>query len=67
MDADSRMDKTFFRVGKLTEQGNDFDFWQGQSYEKRLATVEAIRTEYNTWKYGSEQSLQRVYRVVKQK
>jgi hypothetical protein len=67
MDAEGGMDKTFFRVGKLSEQGNDFDFWQTQSYEKRLATLEAIRREYNNWKYGPDQPFQRVYRVINQK
>jgi hypothetical protein len=67
MDSTFRMDKSFVKKGKLTEQGNDFDFWQTQPYEKRLATIEAIRKEYNTWKYGSEQRLQRVYTIVKRK
>ncbi|HEY0047984.1 MAG TPA: hypothetical protein VGB68_01770 [Pyrinomonadaceae bacterium] len=61
----SKMDKTIVRKGKLKEQGNDFEFWQTQSYEARLATVEQIRQEYNSWKYGSEQGFQRVYRVIK--
>jgi hypothetical protein len=59
------MDKTFVRKGRLKEQDNDFEFWQTQPYEVRLATVEQIRQEYNIWKYGSEQGFQRVYRVVK--
>lgn len=63
----SEMDKTFVRKGKLSEQGNDFEFWQTQPYKVRLATVEQIRQEYNAWKYGSEQGFQRVYRVVKRK
>lgn len=62
-----KMDKTFVRKGKLEEQGNDFEFWQTQPYEVRLATVEQIRQEYNTWKYGSEQGFQRVYRIIKRK
>lgn len=61
------IDKTFVRKGKLKEQGNDFEFWQTQSYETRLATVEQIREEYNAWKYGSKQGFQRVYRVIKRK
>ena len=61
----SKMDKTFVRKGRLKEQDNDFEFWQTQPYEVRLATVEQIRQEYNIWKYGSEQGFQRVYRVVK--
>lgn len=61
------MDKTFVRKGKLKQQGNDFSFWQSQPYEIRLATIEQIRNEYNTWKYGAEQGLQRVYRIIKRK
>jgi hypothetical protein len=60
-----KMDKKFVRKGKLSEQGNDFLFWQSQPPEKRLLTVEQIRQEYNSWKYGSEQGFQRVYRIVK--
>jgi hypothetical protein len=63
----SKMDKTFVRKGKLKEQGNDFEFWQTQPYEVRLATIEQIRQEYNIWKYGSEQGFQRVYRIIKRK
>ncbi len=61
------MDKSFVRRGKLKDQGNDLEFWKTQSYEVRLATIEELRREYNTWKYGSEQGFQRVYRVVKRK
>jgi hypothetical protein len=64
--ADSeKLDKTFFRQGKIKQQGNDFLFWQSQPFEVRLATIEQIRQEYNTWKYGAEQGFQRVYRIVK--
>jgi hypothetical protein len=62
-----RINKSFVRKGKLKEQGNDFVFWQSQSYESRLATIEQIRNEYNTWKYGTEQGIQRVYRIIKRK
>jgi hypothetical protein len=62
-----KMDKTFVRKGKIKEQGNDFLFWQSQPYEIRLATIEQIRNEYNTWKYGVEQGFQRVYRIIKRK
>lgn len=61
------MDKTLVRKGKIKQQGNDFIFWQSQPYELRLATIEQIRIEYNTWKYGTEQRLQRVYRIIKRK
>ncbi len=62
-----RVNKSFVRKGKLKEQGNDFIFWQSQPYEMRLATIEQIRNEYNTWKYGTEQGFQRVYRIIKRK
>lgn len=63
----NEIDKTFVRRGKMKEQGNDFEFWQTQPYEARLAVVEQIREEYNIWRYGSKQGFQRVYRVVKRK
>ena len=68
MEKDSaKLDKTFVRKGKLKEQGNDFLYWQTQPFAKRLATIEQIRMEYNTWKYGTEQGFQRVYSIVKRK
>lgn len=45
-----KLDRTFIRKGKIKEQGNDFLFWQSQSYLKRLETVEQIRQEFNIWK-----------------
>jgi len=60
-----KIDKTFVRKGKIRQQGNDFLFWQSQPYEIRLSTIEQLRQEYNTWKYGAEQGFQRVYRIVK--
>ena len=60
----SRMDKTFVRKGKLKDQGNDFNFWQTQTIEKRLETLEDLRTQFITWKYGTEQGFQRVYRII---
>ena len=62
-----RMDKTFVRKVNIKDQGNDFEFWQSQPPEIRLAVLEQIRQEYNTWKYGTEQGFQRVYRIIKRK
>lgn len=59
------MDKTFIRKGKISEQGNDFEFWQTKSYYERILTLEQIREEYNNWKYDTEQGFQRVYQIVK--
>jgi hypothetical protein len=63
----TRMDKTFVRKGKLKDQGNDLEFWLSRPPEERLAALEQIRQEYNTWKYGPGQGFQRVYRIVKRK
>ena len=40
--------------GKLHEQKSDFAFWQAQSFERRLGTLEQIRQEYHAWKYGTD-------------
>jgi hypothetical protein len=60
----SKIQKTFKKV-RIDEQKSDFVYWQTQSYEARLAALEKIRQEYHTWKYGTEQGFQRVYRIVK--
>lgn len=60
-----QMDKTVIRKGKIAEQGNDFEFWQSRPIYERLLALEQIRDEYNRWKYGAEQRLQRVYTIVK--
>jgi len=61
------MDKTVVRRGKIKDQGNDFEYWQSKTPEERLAAAEMIRQEYNGWKYGPGQRLQRVYRTIKRK
>ncbi len=50
---------------KVDQQTSDFAYWQSQSHELRLATLEQIRQEYHRWKYGTEPRLQRVYSIVK--
>jgi hypothetical protein len=61
------MDKTKIRKVRMKDQGNDFLFWQSQSFEKRLETIEELRNEYILWKYGAQQGFQRVYRIIKRK
>ena len=46
---------------------SDFNYWQNQSVEKRLLTLEEIRQEYNGWFYDNKQGFQRVFRIIKQK
>ncbi len=48
----------------LKQQKNDFTYWQTQSYQTRLETLEKIRQEYHQWKDKSAESrLQRVYTI----
>ncbi len=51
----------------INNQPNDFSYWKSKSYQERLAALEQIRSEYNSWRYHAEQRLQRVYRIIKQK
>jgi hypothetical protein len=55
------------KIASLEDHKSDFGFWQSQPYDFRLAALEQIRTEYNTWKYGTEQGFQRVYCITEQK
>jgi hypothetical protein len=58
------MIKTYRKID-IRERKNDFEYWQTQTPETRLAVLEEIRNEYNQWKYGAEPRLQRVYKIVK--
>lgn len=61
------MNKTAIQIKRLSDESNDFEYWQSQSYLARLVALEEIRTEYNTWKYGAQSRFQRVCRVIKLK
>jgi hypothetical protein len=50
---------------QVTEQKSDFAYWQTQSYELRLATLEQIRQEYHQWRYGVQPRFQRVCTIIK--
>ncbi|MGA3287256.1 MAG: hypothetical protein ABSD46_07510 [Bacteroidota bacterium] len=52
----------FYKKG---EEPSDFAYWQSRPPEERLDALEEIRKEYNEWKYGSQQRLQRIYSIVK--
>ncbi len=62
---DFRLDKTVINKVKLKDKRNDLSFWLSMPYSFRLEAVEKIRQEYNSWKYGTEQGFQRVYRIIK--
>ena len=49
----------------MGEKKSDFEYWQTQAPQTRLAVLEEIRKEYHQWKYGAEPRLQRVYKIVK--
>ncbi|HLP91138.1 MAG TPA: hypothetical protein VK184_21485 [Nostocaceae cyanobacterium] len=54
------------RKFKLKEQKSDFDYWQTQSYQARLETLEKICQEYHQWKYNKiESRVERVYTITR--
>lgn len=65
MDRLKKVNRKVLKKVKITESKNDFDYWQKQPVEFRLAALEEIRKEYSEWKYGSKQRFQRVYSIVK--
>ncbi len=66
MSLSSKVQKVYKKI-KINEQSSDFAYWQTQSYQTRLATLEQIRQEYHRWKYGTEPRFQRVYTIIKRK
>ena len=66
MSAQRTIAKKYTKV-KLKEQKTDFEFWQSQTPEMRLDTLERIRSEFHAWKYDSEPRFQRVFSVTKRK
>ena len=56
--------KTYTKV-KLNEQTTEFAYWQQQPVEKRLETLERIRSEYHSWKYDTEPRFQRILSITK--
>lgn len=61
------MEKVVAKI-RLSKQGSDLEYWRSKTFAERLAALEEIRREYNSWKYtDAEQRFQRVYRVVKLK
>jgi hypothetical protein len=52
------------RKSKLTEQPNDFAYWQTQSHEDRLAALEEIRREYYGYTAETEPPMVRVVTIA---
>jgi len=59
------VDRTQVAIFKKGKEPSDVIFWLSRPAVERLSNLEAIRKEYNRWKYGTEPRLQRVYRIVK--
>jgi hypothetical protein len=53
------------RKRATSEMPGDFAFWRSQPVSSRIETLESIRSEYNSWKYGAQSGFQRVYRIIK--
>lgn len=47
---ETKMDRTVVRTSRIDHVPSDFDYWQSQSYERRLSTLERIRREYHMWR-----------------
>lgn len=65
MDALNKVNRSIIKKVKIIDAKNDFEFWQNQPYEVRLAALENIRQEYIRWKYGSDPGFQRVCTIIK--
>jgi hypothetical protein len=50
----SRRIEKICRKFNINRQPSDFEYWQSQPYEKRLATLEEIRKEYHRGDDASE-------------
>lgn len=49
----------------INKKASDVTYWRTKTYAERLAALEDIRREYNSWKYSdAEQRFQRVYRII---
>lgn len=58
--AEIRMDKTAFSVVSLTDEADEKEYWQTQTPQERLATVELLR-QLN---YGYDPATARLQRVL---
>lgn len=61
------LDKTVIKKVNAKDKKDDLSYWLSMPVSFRLEAVEKLRQEYNSWKYGTEQGFQRVYRITKSK
>jgi hypothetical protein len=53
------------KIVNLYEADNDFEWWQSQPYQVRLAALEEMRREYHGWKEGEEPRIQKVVTILR--
>jgi len=58
------MEKVITKVS-IKQQTSDFQYWQQQTPQKRLETLEQIRQEFHQYRYNVQPRLQRVYTIIK--
>jgi len=56
------MEKVIIKTN-IKQQVSDFQYWQQQTPQKRIETLEQIRQEYHQYKYNSQPRLQRIYTI----
>ncbi len=60
------MEKIVTKIS-LKQKSSDFQYWQQQTPQKRIETLEQIRQEYHQYKYNAQPRLQRIYTIIKWK
>jgi hypothetical protein len=53
------------KIVRLGSPKSDYLYWQSQSFDDRLSTLEEIRSEYHRWRGNAQPRLQRVYSITK--
>ncbi|OYQ66525.1 hypothetical protein B9G53_03835 [Pseudanabaena sp. SR411] len=56
------MEKVIIKTN-IKQQVSDFQYWQQQTPQKRLETLEQIRQEYH--QFNAQPRLQRIYTIIK--
>ena len=59
-----KMEKVITKTN-IKQQTNDFQYWQQQTPQKRLETLEQIRQEDHQYKYNAQPRLQKIYTIIK--
>jgi hypothetical protein len=61
---DAKSVQKVVKIMSLHDNQTDYTFWLSRSIEKRLEALETLREQYIKWEYGTQQGLQRVYRII---